>query len=94
MWLDGKPVCTLAHTLCICALGTAAQAGGNTHTHMPACPPSTSPVKQNWQFMAQPTWEETHSVTRALVPPSRTTGINTVSTCGGAVQTDGWPIET
>ena len=39
------------------------------------------PVKQNWQFMAQPTWLDTQSVMRPLPPCSRTMGIKTVSTC-------------
>ena len=38
------------------------------------------PVKQNWQFMAQPTWDEMHRVVRGRRPWLRTTGISTVST--------------
>ena len=37
------------------------------------------PVKQNWQFIAHPTWEETHRVVRGFRLPSLVTGIRTVS---------------
>ena len=43
------------------------------------------PVKQNWQFCAQPTCELTHSVVRARAPASRrSTGMITASTADWA----------
>ena len=42
------------------------------------------PVKQNWQFIAQPTWDDTQTVTRGRLPPRRSTGMSTVSTLAPA----------
>ena len=42
------------------------------------------PVRQNWQFMPQPTWLLTHSVVRGLAPPLRTIGMRTASTAAPA----------
>ena len=42
------------------------------------------PVKQNWQFMPQPTWLLTHSVVRGRAPPPRTIGMSTASTAAPA----------
>ncbi len=42
------------------------------------------PVKQNWQFIAQPTWDDTQTVTRGRLPPRRRTGMSTVSTLAPA----------
>lgn len=38
------------------------------------------PVWQNWQFIAQPSCEETHNVSRGLEPCSRMMGMRTAST--------------
>jgi len=48
------------------------------------------PVRQNWQFMPQPTWLLTHSVVRGRPPARRTIGMSTASTAAPA-PSPSWP---